>query len=56
MASPFDCGARFFGANSEVRRLQRRCERHLAPRAHTRPSTSKALIAAPGESTAEFDS
>jgi hypothetical protein len=34
MASPFDCGARLFGANSEVRRPQRRCE--AAPRAAAR--------------------
>jgi hypothetical protein len=51
IVSPFDCGARLFGANPEVRRLQRRCERRSAPpRAHFRPSSSEALIAAPGES------
>jgi hypothetical protein len=31
IVSPFDCGARLFGANSEVRRIQRRCERRFAP-------------------------
>jgi hypothetical protein len=57
MASPFECDARLSAPvlKSGAPSAPQLTRRLAPPRAHARPFPLKALIAAPSESTAEFD-